>query len=281
MLPEVVVRVLGPVDVHGAARPFTRAWSLDLVVYLAMHPRGATSEGWATALWPDRLPAEATRHSTVSAARRTLGRAAAGHDHLPRSGRGRLGLAPSVTSDWAQFRALAALEGPAAPDGWTAALDLVRGRPFDGLRSPDWVVLDGVEAEVQDAIVHLATRVAEHLLASGDGRGAERGLRKALLASPYDERLYRLLLVAADRQGNPAAVEATMAELLRLMGAGDVSDARKPGGAAPSQPDEVLALVHPQTVAVYRSLCRGSGHLRRALGPGDRGAWTAGRRRAR
>ena len=52
--PAIEILVLGPVEVVGAARPFTRAWSLELVVYLAMHPGGATSDQWSTHLWPNR-----------------------------------------------------------------------------------------------------------------------------------------------------------------------------------------------------------------------------------
>lgn len=254
--PQVTVRVLGPVDVVGAFGPFVRAWTLDLVVYVAMHPRGVRSDEWPAALWPDRVVADPTRHSTVSAARRALGRGADGRDHLPRCN-GRLRLAPSVTTDWDRFQALARAEGPAGPAAWGAALELVRGRPFEGLRAADWPVLEGIEAHVQDAVVHVAIRLADHLLTAGDGRGAELAVRKGLAASPYDERLYRLLLAAADRQGNPAGVEAAMDELLVVVGGG--AGRRRP--QAPLDPT-ALSWVHPDTVAAYRSLSRrcGSGH---------------------
>ena len=91
--PAVEILVLGPVRIIGAARPFTRAWSLELVVYLAMHPGGATSDQWATHLWPNRSMAQASLHSTASAARRALGSTATGGDHLPRS-HGRLRSVP-------------------------------------------------------------------------------------------------------------------------------------------------------------------------------------------
>lgn len=256
---EVVVRVLGPVDVVGAARPFARAWALDLVVYLALHPEGASSDAWPAALWPDRLVAEPTRHSTVSAARRALGRDAAGGDHLPH-GRGRLRLGPLVTSDWARFEELSGATGPAAPGAWRSALELVRGRPFEGLRAADWPVLEGIDAHVQDAVVQLALRLADHLLACGDGRGAELAVRRGLVASPYDERLYRLLLAAADHQGNPGGVEAAMDELIVAVAGGPVSRRR----GARLDP-EALAWVHPDTVAAYRAFSRRRVSGRRSL----------------
>ena len=264
VLPEVVVRVLGPVEVVGTARPFRRAWCLDLVAYLALHPAGARADAWMTALWPDRVPPDATRFSTISDARRALGRASDGSDHLPRSV-GRLTFATTVTTDWAQFRSLAAARGPGAPAAWRAALELVRGPLLGGLRSTDWAVLEGLAAEMEGAIVQLALDLAEHDLARRDGRGAERALRRGLLASPYDERLYRLLFLAADCQGNPSGVESAMCELVRLV-SGEL------GGRAQvlCGPEDPARWVHPETLAAYRSVSRRSmlqpsvGQVRRA-----------------
>lgn len=250
-LPEVVVRVLGPVDVIGAARPFRRAWCTDLVAYLALHSSGVGAEAWATALWPDRITPDATRFSTTSDARRALGRASDGSDHLPRSA-GRLKLAPSVTTDWAQFRSLAAVRGPGAHDAWTAALELVRGPVLGTLRSTDWAVIEGILAEIETTIVQLAIDTAGHYLAKSDGRAAERALRRALLAAPYDERLYRLLFLAADDQGNPAGVEAAMSELVRLLSGDPVQGSHAWCGGS----GDPAAWVHPETIEVYRSVSR-------------------------
>lgn len=252
---EVEVRLLGPAEVRGAAGPFGRAWALELVAYLAMHPRGATSDDWAAALWPDRLMASATLHSIASAARRALGRSRSGVDHLPRR-HGRLQLSPTVGTDWQRFRALAT--GP-DPVRWERALSLVRGRPFLGLRDPDWVVLEGVVAEVEEGLVELALRVAERRLGAGDGRRAAWAARRGLLASPYDERLYRVLLRAADLEGNPAGVESAMAELVLLVAGGDGGPPAT-GARAPRighhLPPAATDLVHPDTAALYRALSR-------------------------
>lgn len=261
---EVEVRVLGPVEVVGASRPFCRAGSFDLVVYLAFHRQGVTTDRWATALWPDRAMAPATLHSTVSCARRSLGRSAGGLDHLPR-GRGWLRLAGSVGSDWDRFSALSEegeeerKEGRAI-ESWWRALDLLRGRPFEGLRSSDWTVLEGIAAEVEEVVVRLALRIGDHCLGGGDGAGAGRAARRGLVVSPYDERLYRMLLRAADLEGNPAGVEGAMADLTNLLGAD--GGAERPGG--PVRRNNLLAggcrlrmdQVHPETAALYRSLSR-------------------------
>jgi DNA-binding SARP family transcriptional activator len=238
---RVEVRVLGPVDVMGASWPFVRKWSLELVVYLALHPAGVRNEIWPTALWPDQAMAPATLWSVAWAARRSLGQDPSGVHHLPRR-RGSLQLAPTVSTDWHRLRRAASSP---SPSHWAEGLGLVRGRPFDGLAGDDWVVMEGLAVEVPEGVSRLALRLGEHHLARGDARRATAALRRGLLANPFDERLYRLLMRAADLEGNPAGVEAAMAELLRQMGAPAGAEARIE--AAP---------VHPQTARLYRSLSR-------------------------
>lgn len=232
----VQVNVLGPVEVVGNERPFTRAWSLDLVVYLALHAAGATTDQWSTALWPDRLMAPASLHSTASAARRALGTDGRGGDHLPRA-HGRLQLAATVSTDWQAFQAAAAAKDP---DRWRQGLQLVRGRPFDGLRVVDWAILEGVLPSIESAVVDLASRLAAYYLDQRDADGANWAARQGLLVSPYDERLYRMLFRAADVGGNPAGVESAMAELIRLV-AEDI---------------EPYDAIHPETLTLYRALSR-------------------------
>jgi hypothetical protein len=243
----VEIRVLGPIEVVGASRAFERTASLELVVYLAMHPRGVTTDAWATALWPDRLAAPATLHSTASAARHALGRSAAGTFHLPR-GRARLRLASSVAVDWWRLGALA---GSPDPERWLEGLQLVRGRPFEGLRALDWTVLEGFAADTEEVVVGLALRLGESRLGAGDGDGAAWAAQRGLLAAPFDERLHRLVLRAADLRGNRSGVESAMGRLLRLLGAeGLPPEPIAAGGIPPGWAE----LVHPETLELYRSL---------------------------
>jgi DNA-binding SARP family transcriptional activator len=201
-----------------------------------MHPNGVPNEAWATALWPDRLMAPSSLHSTASVARRSLGQSADGIDHLPRS-HGRLALSSSVGTDWDRFVALADSD---RPERWRAALALVRGRPFEGLRSSDWPILEGIAPAMESAVVDLSGRLAGASLRQGDTQGAEWAARRGLVVSPYDERLYRMLMRAADLGGNPAGVDAVMSELLT-----QVADGIEP-----------LDAVHPSTMDLYRQLSR-------------------------
>lgn len=259
---EVEVAVLGPVEVRGTRRPLRRAHAAELVVYLALHPRGVSTDVWAAALWPDRCMAPATLHSTISAARQALGRSSDGVEHLPKS-RGRLRLAASVTTDWHRFEAL---RRSARPQHRLAALRLVRGRPFSGLETADWPVLEGHAAEMEESVASVALAEADRYLHHGDGAAAAWAARRGLRACPYDERLYRALLRAADAQGNPGGVEAVMVELGRVLGSeepGQGLPAGPPGSAPPTRgwpPSRLgpppLALVHPETANLYCALTR-------------------------
>ena len=121
---------------------------------------------------------------------------------------------------------------------------------------------------------------------SGRARGRSRP-GAGLLASPYDERLYRVLLRAADLEGNPAGVERVMAELLQVVGGASAGRSPRPVGASD------LRAVHPETATLYRSLSRwgaagSEGAVDQALGSSptmprnSTGKWVArGRRHGR
>jgi len=77
-----------------------------------------------------------------------------------------------------------------------------------------------------------------HSLDHGDGGLAHWAALQGLLVSPWDERLYRLLMRAADELGNRGGVDAALRSLalaLELEG------------------DPLLG-IHPKTSALYRSL---------------------------
>jgi DNA-binding SARP family transcriptional activator len=247
---EIEGSALGPVEIRGAVRPFCRSAAKELVVYLAFHRQGVRNDVWGSALWTDRCIAPSTLHSTASVARRALGQSRDGTDHLPRAGR-RLRLAETVGTDVDRFTEVVANPDPA---GWGEALALVRGRPFEGLYLADWAVLDGTQAHLESMVVDAALRVAEHLLRRGRGEEAEWAIRRGLRASPYDERLYRALLWAAEVMGNRVGMRSTMAELRTLAadGAMAVRDA-KPGTGDRSAP----SLLHPKTLALFWELSRG------------------------
>jgi DNA-binding SARP family transcriptional activator len=240
---EVEVATLGPVTVRGAPQPFHRAAARELVVYLAFHREGVRHDEWACALWPDRPVSSSTVYSTASDARRALGRARDGAARLPSGPR--LRLDRSVRTDVDRFASLA------GSGQWIEALRLVRGPLFGGLRRSDWAVLDGTLVRVEASVVHAVLQGAAAFLSSGRATEAEWLVRRGLVVSPYDERLYRVLLRALAAQGNRLGLRAAMAQLLVM--SGDPPVPRQPGGweGAAWEPR------HPETSALYRELLSG------------------------
>jgi DNA-binding SARP family transcriptional activator len=238
----VEVAVLGPVVVHGAAAPFHRSAARELVVYLSFHRHGVRHGEWSLALWPERPVSLSTAHSTSSDARRALGRDVAGRPHLPRGVELRLG--DSVTTDVERFASLATADDP---DRLLGAMHLIRGPLFGGLRRTDWAVFDGTQPDIEDMVVGTALRGADALVELGRGDEASWVVRQALHVSPYDERLYRALLVATAAQDNRVGLHAAMAQLRTLAGEGSCLPARTVGHAA-------MDGLHPATTALFRDL---------------------------
>ncbi len=244
----VEVAVLGPVVLRGTAGPFRRSAARELVVYLAFHRRGVRHAEWSFAIWPERAVSPSTAHSTSSDARRALGLDADGRPHLPR-GVG-LRLRESVTTDVERFASLADAADD-DPHQLLRAMRLVRGPLFSGLRRTDWAVFDGTHAQIEALVVGTALRAADAYVGLGRGEQAEWIVRQAFHVSPYDERLYRALLVATAAQGNRVRLRSAMAQLLTLAGEGG----RPPARTRELTPADCL---HPATTALYRDLLCGS-----------------------
>ncbi len=242
----VEIAVLGPVLLRGAAGPFRRSAARELVVYLAFHRHGVRHAEWSLAIWPERPVSLATAHSTSSDARRALGGDADGRPHLPRGVELRLG--DSVTTDVERFASLTAGDDP---QQLLQAMRLVRGPLFAGLHRTDWAVFDGTLSEIEGLVVQTALRGVDTLVERGRGNEAEWVVRQALHVSPYDERLYRALLVATAAQDNRVRLHSAIAHLRTLAGEG----VRPPARRAEHSATDCL---HPATMTLYRELLSGS-----------------------
>ena len=149
------ILLLGPIEVVGAddtAVPNRRRRLTEIVAYLALHP-GGTAHAFDEAIWPGARVGVDTRNSTLSRARRWLGRAPDGEpsvsivtDHLGYR------LHPDVTTDWHDFLTLARrglTAGDAGLPDLQAAMRLVRGRPFTGIDPRDYT---WAEPDIQEMI---------------------------------------------------------------------------------------------------------------------------------
>jgi len=254
--PAVEVCVLGRIELRGVPT-IERSKAVEVIVYLALHPQGVDGDHLWEALWPSKSLNRGTLHTTVTAARTGLGRAPDGSRYFPDARDGRYRLSDAVALDWARFQTLVRRGDGARPDATHAlrkALQLVRGTPLESLsaRSYEWAVVHRTEMET--VIAEVAERLALLHLDADDPEQANWAARRGLAASPYDERLYRVLMRAAHAAGNPAGVEAVWQELLTVLG---------------TDPDLIDQDVHPETIALYTALRRPS---RPATPPAGHGA---------
>ena len=243
----VFVSVLGPVDVRGAERPVDRRRSMELIVYLALHPEGVDEGRLRAVLWPESDPSRENFNQTVSRARQPLGHATDGSLHLPRltdeeGARYRLG--PMVLSDAglieAAYSAARREHTEVALERLADVLTLVRGLPFEGTKGGwQWTFTEAHTSRLGSVTADAAHLVAQWALGRGEIQRALWATSQGLRAAPGDEILYRDRMQAHDQAGNSAGVEAAMAELRRAAEDGEPYDS-----------------IHPDTVAYYEELTR-------------------------
>jgi DNA-binding SARP family transcriptional activator len=224
------VDVLGPVELSGIDMP-RRTPAFQTLVYLALHRRGTAAEQLSTALWPDELAAGKTVRNRVAEARAVVSGAIS-------DGPG-WRLEDTIGCDWQRFQTLAA----GSAEQQLAALELVRGQPFDGF--PDeWVDVEMFRTDIVATVIDLAVTVAEGALLDDHPALAFRAARAGLRASPYEERLFRLAMRAADAEGSTGKLRALMNELHRVLDVQIEPDDR--------MQRETIALYEELTSAVHR-----------------------------
>lgn len=214
----VRVNVLGPVEILGGEQPIGRPKSEELVVYLAMHPKGVQDGRLHTALWPDKRVSAGSFHTTVSRARSRLGADGDGVPFvLPVEG-GMYRLGPSVMTDAARFEELVVAASASEANEvelLEAALRMVRGVPFAEVkRGYEWAFTDGIVGHLESTIADAACRLAELSLEGDDLDRVHWAARQGLLASPCWEPLYRVRMRAYDQAGNLGGVKSVMDELM-------------------------------------------------------------------
>ncbi len=202
------VQVLGPVQITGPTGTSgdTRSRrTSELLAYLALHPGATAAELDEVIGGGDRVPA-ATRNTAISRARAWLGKDPDGQPYLlPYQAGDGYRLCPQVRTDWDDFLhhargGLAA--GPAGTADLTAALALVRGRPFAGTAPGTYDWAEATTQEMISTITDVAHVLARTHLDTGDPAAAAAAAAAGLTVDPCNETLYRDAITAAGQRGD-------------------------------------------------------------------------------
>jgi hypothetical protein len=195
----VQIHVLGPVEVTGWLVAPERAIVTELACYLALHrDRPASGEQLRAAVRPDddREPAAKTMRTYLSLLRKAIGA-----DYLPSGGGGGYRFSWLVTSDWEGFNQMSAKENDLATRLY--ALELIRGRPFDGVPAGTygWVFSELWISQIETAIGSVVLDLGTECLELGLLEKAQRAVHQGLLAVPYNLTLWGLRLRLAAASG--------------------------------------------------------------------------------
>ncbi|MGW2092387.1 LysM peptidoglycan-binding domain-containing protein [Promicromonospora sukumoe] len=215
-----IVRVLGNVELAGTTGvelPSThQRQATELIAFLAFNP-GSRGSDISKALWPSREPNLATRRSAVSRARRWLGTDANGFEYLPRywsaddGGQADLESAGyrlrGVATDWHTFCDLVGPDLSQTPTSdLLAALDMVRGKPFEGVPLRKYAWAEQLMHTISSGVVDVSHEVARRALLAGDVVTARHASQVGRLADPVDERSWRNGIRAEIASGRRDAV---------------------------------------------------------------------------
>jgi DNA-binding SARP family transcriptional activator len=207
---DVLVQVLGDIEVVGCARPLT-AKQTALVAYIALHGP-VSADRVIDAVWagPAAVAPRKLLANTISKCR-----AALGAHHLPIAKDGRYRIGPDVVTDIDLFdgRLAAAGHQPAdlAAETLQGALDLVQGPiftyPSTEQASYTWVDVENWISTREPKITAVAQRLAEHHLDHGHPDRAARLAEHTLRAVPTHTRLTETLMRAHAADGDRLAVQ--------------------------------------------------------------------------
>jgi DNA-binding SARP family transcriptional activator len=207
---DLVVRVLGPIEITGWVGDGPGGIAEELCCFLALHPESRWgTEALIGALWPLELELDVTPKTLRNHFSRL--RNAVGAERLPDAKRGD-GYRLEAATDWEAFRSWVkeadGLDGEDADRLRSAALSLVRGEPFAGLAPGrySWAFSESLASAMTAAVVTCAERLSADRLAAGDAEGAEAAARAGLRASPTEAALWLAAGAALEVRGDPAGL---------------------------------------------------------------------------
>lgn len=217
------VRLLGSVELHGATgtppmTPQTNELNnstvkraTELVAYLALHP-GTTAEEFHAAFWPGKdsrgKTAASNRNGLATRARKWLGSAPDGEPYFPHVGAHGYRLNEQVTTDWHIFLDLVGDDLGTAPTGrLRAALDLVQGQPFSGVKERFYGWAEVPRMDMLATIADVCHELAARALQVGDIGTARTSAALGREIDPINETSWRDAMQAELLAGDQAGFE--------------------------------------------------------------------------
>lgn len=220
------VLVLGPVDIVGARGTITsarRRGAVELAAWIALHP-GRDHHALDDALWPGQIVDRKSRNPRVSQLRSWLGIDDNGHRYLPHISQdryARYAFTDQVTCDWNDFQRMARdgerTPGPNGDRLLRAALNLVRGAPFEAVNPRRYAWAEHITQDMIAVIVDTAAALAERYLDVGDPRGALWAATKGLETASEAEQLHRIVFRAHHALGDMDGLERAARRLDDLL----------------------------------------------------------------
>jgi nucleoid-associated protein YgaU/DNA-binding SARP family transcriptional activator len=223
---DVLVRVLGEIEVCGAAQSLT-PMQTSVLVYLALHSPVA-SETIQDAIWT--MPTENRKKrlaNTISEIRPALG-----PDQLPPASDGKYRLGDRVKTDLELFDArlahAATEDREAALQTLRGALELVTGPVFTYRNSERtsyvWIDHENWISATELKVTCAAERLAGLYLDGGDHEGAVWAASVGLRAAPTHSRLTDLLMRAHHAAGDRRAIDQVFASHVNALQKLDIDD---------------------------------------------------------
>jgi DNA-binding SARP family transcriptional activator len=208
--------LLGRLTITGAkrSRHGLRARALELIAYLALHPRAVPRDELLEAFWPGEDPRR-TRprlRQAVRDARRLLGNAIAGEQGSYRLDRTVVEV--DVDALDRLLTAAKASEPEHAQALTESALRLFRGEP---LADADYAWVERELPRLRATFVGLLDQVGRHRLDRGDPRAALAAADRGLRVDELDEALWRLAMEAEHALGLRKAVADRYEQLRTLL----------------------------------------------------------------
>jgi predicted ATPase/DNA-binding SARP family transcriptional activator len=221
--PLIRVRALGPLEIRRGNTLLDVGSPRDLLLFLLVHPSGATKEQIGAALWPDADPAKLRNnfHVTVHRLRKSLG----GTEWVVVDG-DMYALKPGIDFDAATFERDARSRDVTR---LTRAVELYRGDFFENATSGEW------HLEIRDRLRDLYARALSTLAKLTDDPDVWQRL---LAFDPLDEEAARNLMSSLAKRGDAAGASRVYRRLVETL--------RRELGTEPEE----------ETVALHTALSR-------------------------